>query len=314
MTRRELTLAAVVLGIVALWGGFHLLGKHRNTMRTQQSALLAAQQQLSDAQFAVARGEAAGRELAAWRERSLPENREAAQTLYRDWLLDTLHEASLTVEDVKPIPQTARTAAYASIGYAVEAHGSLAAVTKFLYSFYGSDMLQQITRLELRPANDPSQLSVRLSVEGLILPGATHTDTLPESTADQSQLAQLDDYVKNITGRNVFAAYRPPRPPRPPVVEREPPPAPPKFDDAGQAYVTGIVGTGPQLQAWVTVRTTGEVLRLSAGDEVKVGLLEGKVVSINPRSLILETDDHRYVIEVGHNLRDGKPADTDSES
>lgn len=310
MTRRELTLAAVVLGMLALWGGYYLLGKHRHTLGTEQAALLAAQEQLRDAQFAIARGEAASQQLAAWQERSLPENREAAQTLYRDWLLGTLREAGLTADNVKPELRPARTLAYTSVGYAIEAHGRLESVTRFLYQFYSSDMLQQITRLVLRPATDPSQLSVRLSVEALIVPGATHTDSLPDSTVDQSRLAKLDDYVNSVTERNLFAVYRPPRPPRPPVVHREPP-APPKFDDAGQAYVTAIVQNGdePRLQAWITVRTTGEVLRLFAGDQLKVGLLEGQIVSIGPRSLVLETDDHRFVIELGHNLRDGKPAD-----
>ncbi len=308
MTRRELTLAAVVLGILLAWGGSHLLVKHRQTQATGQSALLAARQQVSDARMAIARGEAAVRQVSAWQERSLPEDRETAQSLYRNWLLDTLQEAGLTVNDVKPEQRTTRSAAYTSVGYAVEAHGNLESVTRFLYAFYRSDILQQITRLSLRPETDPSQLTVRLSVEALIVAGATHADSLADSTADEATLAKLDDYVNSITERNVFAVYTPPRPPRPPVV-RSDPPAPPKFDDAGQAYVTAIVLGEQGLQAWITVRTTGEVLRLGEGDEVKVGLLDGRIVSIEPRSLVLEADDKRHAIELGHNLRDGRPID-----
>jgi len=307
MTRREATLAAVVLGMLVLWGGYYTLGAHREKVDARQSELFAAQAQLSGARLTIARGREAIHRLESWQDRSLPEDREVAQSLYRDWLLGQLNDAGLTVDNVKPDQRTPRTTAYRSIGYAVEAHGNLEAVTRFLHAFYTSGMLQQITRLRLQPSPGSSQLGVMLSVEGLIIPGATHTDSLPKVAADPSA-AGLDEYEQSIVGRNVFAVYTPPRPKREPIVRSEPSP-PPKFDDAEQAYVTAIVQTGPRLQAWITVRTTGEVLRLFEGDDVKVGLLEGQIVSISARSLILQTGDKRTQIELGHNLRDGRPAD-----
>jgi hypothetical protein len=313
MTRREMLLAAAVLSMLVLWGGYHMLGQHRRTLSARQSELFVAQEQLSDARLAIARGEEATLRMESWQERSLPENREAAQSLYRDWLLGKLREAGLTVDNVKPDQRTPRSTAYATIGGTVEAHGRLEAVTRFLHAFYSSDILQQITRLTLRPATDPAQLSVTLSVEALIVPGATHTNSLPETSADQSGMATLADYEKSIAGRNVFAVYTPPRPKPDPTVVRSAPP-PPKFDDAGQAYVTAIVQAGPRLEAWITVRTTGEVLRLHEGDAVKVGLLEGEILSISPRSLILQIGDQRQRIELGHNLRDGSTAASPSPS
>jgi hypothetical protein len=83
-------------------------------------------------------------------------------------------------------------------------------------------------------------------------------------------------------------------------------PEPPAFDDAKHAYVTGIVQVDGRLQAWITVRTTGEVLRLFEGDPVKVGLLEGKIVAIGPRMLVLESGEEQTRVELGKNLREGK--------
>jgi hypothetical protein len=82
----------------------------------------------------------------------------------------------------------------------------------------------------------------------------------------------------------------------------------PKFDAAKHAYFTGTVQVDGRFQAWITVRTTGEVLRLFEGDAVKVGLLDGKVVSIEPRLIVVKCDDEELRVELGHNLRDGKPA------
>jgi len=47
---------------------------------------------------------------------------------------------------------------------------------------------------------------------------------------------------------------------------------------------------------------------------VKVGLLEGKILSISPRSLTLQIGDKQSLIELGHNLRDGSAAASPSPS
>lgn len=171
-------------------------------------------------------------------------------------------------------------------------------------------MLQQITRLQLRPnGTDASQLSVTLQTEALILPGNTRED-VPEGTSNRLAKESADDYVKAIGERNLFATYSPPKPPGAPTdtVRKEPPPKPP-FDDAKFAFVTGIVNVGGRPQAWITVRTTGEVLRLFEGDAVKVGLFDGQIVSIEPRAVVLKSGDEEFRVEVGHNLREpkGKP-------
>ena len=304
MTKREKILAAAVLGLLILFGAKSLLGRYSGLVDRRQSQLYNAKRDLADAEMALARGRLAVRKMEAWQEQSLPADRDVAVSLYRSWLLERCKAAGLTVDDVNPDARSARTTAFSSIGYVVEARGSLKSVVSLLYEFYRSAQLQQITRLRLRPSTDPSQLAVSLRVEALILPGATNTDKLSDGTTDRLALASVDEYQKQLVDRNLFVAYTPPQPERQNNVVREQPPAPPKFDAAKHAYVTGIVQTGGKLQAWITVRTTGEVLRLFEGDELKVGLLEGRIVSIAPRMVVLEAGDEQLNVELGHSLRE----------
>lgn len=304
MTKREKILAAAVLGLLVLWGARVLLGRSADLIDRREAQLLEAKKQLFDAEMALARGHQAVKKLEAWQDQSLPADRDVTMSLYRSWLLERCKSAGLTVDDVKPDARSARTAAYSSVGYAVEARGSLQSVASLLYEFYRSNLLQQITRLRLRPSPESGgQLSVSLRVEALILPGATNTDKLPDGTSDRLALASVDDYRKQLVDRNVFVSYTPPPAERSAEVARTQPP-PPKFDAAKHAYVTGIVQTGDKLQAWITVRTTGEVLRLFEGDELKVGLLEGRIVSIAPRMVVVQAGDEQIQVELGHSLRE----------
>jgi len=305
MTKREKILAAGVLALLVVLGARSLLGRYNDMIDRREAQLLDAKKQLLDAETALTRGKIAVKKLEAWQDQSLPDDREVAMSLYRSWLLDQCKQAGLTVDDVNPDARSARTAAYSSVGYVVEARGSLASVVSLLYEFYRSAQLQQITRLRLRPSTDPAQLAVTLRVEALILPGATNTDKLPEGTSDRLKLASADEYRQELVDRNLFSVYTPPRPAQSTnLVKQEKPPGPPPFDAAKHAYVTGIVQTGGRLQAWITVRTTGEVLRLFEGDELKVGLLEGRILSIAPRMVVVQAGDEKLQVELGHSLRE----------
>jgi hypothetical protein len=304
VSKRERTLAIVVLCLLGLVAANYTKSRCDRMVAARRSALLSAKERLADAQFALANGRRAVAQMEDWQARSLPPDRGVATSLYRSWLLEKLKSAGLSVDDVNPDLRSGQTAAYGSIGYLVEARGSLESIAALLYEFYRSPLLQQITRMRLRPNTDDAGLiDVSLRVEALMLPGAMHTDKLPEGTSDRLALAGLDDYRRALSERNVFAAYVPPAAERPAAVAKSTRPAP-QFDAAGHAYVTGIVETDGKLQAWITVRTTGEVLRLVEGDPLKVGLLEGRIVSIGPRELVLEAGGKQLKVELGHSLRE----------
>jgi hypothetical protein len=303
MTKREKILAAIVVGVLALVGLRTLKSKYDTMLAARRSALATAQQQLADAKVNLERAHIAVEKMAQWQGQSLPANPEVAQSVYSTWLMDRCKAAGLSFDDIQPNQRLSATDAYAAIGYKLTARGTMKSLTALLYEFYRSPLLQQITRMQLRPSSDPSQLAITLEVEALALPGSTN-DAIPAGTSDRLADRTAAEFATSVGGRNLFAVYTPPRP----VVTttaRSAPPAPPPFDDAKHAYVTGIVQVNGRLQAWITVRTTGEVLRLFEGDPVKVGLLEGKIVSIGPRTVVVEAGDEQTRIDLGKNLREG---------
>jgi prevent-host-death family protein len=79
----------------------------------------------------------------------------------------------------------------------------------------------------------------------------------------------------------------------------------------GTVTVTGAVGSGGAWQAWINVRTTGETLHLAVGDPLKVGTLEGQIVSVEPRSLVYESGEKKFSVALGQSLRDGKELKTE---
>jgi hypothetical protein len=302
MTNREKMLGLAVLLLGVLFGAGYFWGEYTNGLDERRSALTTAETELRDTELKLAQGRRAMDELAAWQETSLPTNRDVALSLYRSWLLERAREAGLSVDDINVNQRTTVSTAFRSIGYFLEARGDLAAVTAFLHAFYSSDKLHQITRLNLRSTAFSPTLEMSLQVEALMLSGATHTDSLPEGETERLKLASLDDYKKRIGERNIFAIYTPPRPPGRPPVARV---APPAFDHAKHARVTAILESDARPQVWISVHTTGEVLRLFKGDTLKVGELEAEIKSIStePRSVVLQTADGKELrVSLGHYL------------
>jgi hypothetical protein len=291
-----------------------LLGRYQDAVARADAQLANADLQLADANLALARGEAALEQFAAWQDRSLPANPNVAKSLYRTWLIEQLNAAQLRTADIAPEPSTRRSRAYETLAFRIDAVGSLERLTDFLYAFYRSDQLHKLTYLRLTPTDASGDLRIELKVEALILQGSTNTEKLSELVSDRLALESVEAYRDVIGGRNIFRPYEPPRPVVTPVVaEKSKEEAKPKFDDAAHAYVTGIVQAGGQLQVWVTVRTTGETLRLHQGDAIKVGLLEGQVAEIHPREIVVESGGERTLVSLGQNLREGQLVPPSSE-
>ena len=305
MNQREKIMALILLCILGAGGGMWLFEKYRDSIAKSESDLQAARDTLSNAQMALEQGKFSMKQLENWQKMSLPPSRDIAGSLYRTWLLQKANAAGLKVDDIIPNDRSKASANnFMSIGYNVKAKGSLTAVTKFLYEFYRSAQLHQVTKLNLINSPGAPELTVDLQVEALILPGATDKDSLPDGQSDRLKLANADEYEKKITGRDLFKVYTPPRPPSKTPVAKTPPRTP-EFDHATQTKVTGIVGAKAGLEAWIRIFTTGEVLRLHVGDSLEVGDVKGKVESIEPMAITVKTtDDKQLRIPLGRSLRD----------
>jgi hypothetical protein len=289
-----------------------MYGRYVRGQDVRQSQLQAAQDELAKLQHSLRKGERAVRNMQTWQERSLPADRDRALSLYKDWLQAKAKEAGLKVDTIKPAGRSNAATGFSAISYQIEATGTLPNVVKMLHSFYSSPLLHQITRLRLMRPPGGSELQVSFEAEALSLLGATATDSLPEGDPKRLQLASLEEYQKSLGERNLASVYTPPRPPRDTTVAA--PPAPPKFDDAEQAYFTSTVGVGDELQAWIHVRTTGETLKLNPGEAVKVGALEGQIVSVDRWSMVLLTGDKKFLVPIGTSIRKGKPLDGEPEA
>ena len=311
MSQREKILAAVVLLLVLGWGGTSLYGRYQSALDLRESELADAQEQLALLKLSIKRGEQAVRQMEVWRQRSLPDNREKAFSLYKAWLLDKAKQAGLTVEDINPPLRTTPSSSFTAIGYRTEAKGSLSAVAAMLYEFYRSPQLHQITKLQLTRPLGAGELQVSLEAEALILPGADASEGLPQGESKRLKLASLADYQKTLTERDLTNVYTPPRPPGDTAGSA---PTPPAFDDSDHAYFSGSVGIGDKYQAWIHVRTTGETLHLYAGDSFKVGQVEGQIVSVEPRSLVYQTGDKKYRVSLDQTLRKGTELGADGKA
>ncbi len=313
MNQREKKLAAAIVVLVALFAGYKLYARYTESLHARQAEKQDAEAKLQDANLKLAEGRNAIKKMEAWQQRSLPSNVEKASSLYKAWLLAKATGAGLTVNDIKLTPTTNNSAAFKSIGYQLVAGGSLSNVTAMLYEFYHSPQLHQITRLQLSRPPGSSQLQVTLDVEALSLKGAVAADKLPDGDSKRLKLASVDDYKKSMGERDLATTYSPPRPPGPPRERRESP-APPKFDDSDLAFFTASVSSDKGLQAWINVRTTNETLHLVAGDPVKVGALDGEIVSVEPRSLVYKAGDKKFRVTLGQSLRKGKELDAKGEA
>ncbi|MEN1679206.1 MAG: hypothetical protein AAGJ46_06405 [Planctomycetota bacterium] len=310
MTSRERNLAIGVAALLAAWGLWNAFGWYQGAVETGRQAVTDAQDRLDTARKKQREVLAAVERLEAYQQQSLPADPQVAQQEYTAWLIDQLEAAELDFQDVALTDKRPQGEAFTSLGYTATATGTLEQVTRLLHAFYDSPLLHKMTRLQLVPIGN-NRLRATLGVQALVVAGADRKEGVPEGGSGRPRLGGAEAYLASLGDRNLFKPYVPPPPPRPPtpprpVVKRSPPPPPPKFDDAAHAYVTGIVGAGDRLKAWITVRTTGEVLRLGAGDELKVGLIDGRVESVAGKRMIYSADGARYATPLGSHLREAK--------
>ncbi|MGL4514252.1 MAG: hypothetical protein ACRCT8_14280 [Lacipirellulaceae bacterium] len=316
MTPRERNLAVGLGAVAALWGAWSGVTQYKSAISSRESAVVAAESAAADAELDELKARASLRRLAKLHDRSLPADVDVARSAYAAWLVDAVGEAGMELGDVQLAGERGRPGAYRSLSFNVDATGSLESLARLLDAYYREPVLHQLAKLQVNPVTgnagegNADRLRVSLTSVALVVEGAKRKEGLPdadESTTARLRLASADEYAKRLTARTPFAAYVPPPPPAPAAAEVAPAavtarPKPPAFDDAKHAYVTGIVHTGSRLEAWINVRTTGEVLRVHASDPLKVGELDAKVVDVLPRELVIESQGAERRVSLGDPL------------
>ncbi len=288
---RLIVVVAVMAALAYAWTAYF----QARTIRTDRLSEL--ESELTNKNQRVLNGKRADGMLKDWQARSLPADAALAQDLYQSWLTGLVAGASW--ENAKTDVSTAsfaRGGVFQTLSVTVSGKGDWNQLVKFLYDFYSAGYFHQVRSLSVKPIEN-GKLDLTCRIEAAVMPKAKATSALPEATAGRLAWDKLEDYQSAISARNLFVAYTAPPPPPAGLSPID------KFDVAGHAYLTAILQVGERPQAWLNVRTTGQLLKLAAGDNFQVGDLSGKVLQIGHRTMEFEAAGERRTIDLGQNLR-----------
>jgi hypothetical protein len=302
MTQREKTLGLAVAAAGVLWFGTQGVEKYHAAVDRNENLQFEAERQLDDANFAMERGQRARHQLNKWRRRSLPTNRDVAESLYQDWLRTQLTAAGLNVKDLSDKSALNRRPEFGELSASIDAEGTLAQLSDFLHAFYSAPHLHRISSATLSPAKEADKLTIALTVDALILPECDRTAALAERPA-QELPKSADQFRQSLTARNLFTAYTP----------KSDGGAAGPDGDAADAKLSGMVSDGDR--GWrlaVLKQKSSEVSHYHEGDTIKVGRFEGKVLQADGRRAVLETKSGRVELRLGQTLDKAAPVDGDS--
>jgi len=295
MNQRERVLAFAVGLLVVLWGGTVGWDRYQTTLTANQNQQTNAEQQVSQARTASARGLRAQRMLRDWQRKSLPTNLDIAKSKYQDWLRKQLVDAGLVVRELTESTSRSSQQHFSQMTYIVNAQGTLEELTDFLYHFYQSNHLHRISAASLTPTSTRRSLTVSLTIDALSLSGCSRNDQLADGSSKTFE-QPLDALRDEIVSRNVFLAYEPAKPDQPAEKVAK------GTDEAAKAVITGLsLGEGGWQMA-VRMSDSGEVSYFRVGDEINIGQFSGRVEAMDGRRVIVSQDDKRVQVRGGQNL------------
>ncbi|MGD9644384.1 MAG: hypothetical protein AB7U73_01645 [Pirellulales bacterium] len=284
MKKRERILAIVVglmvAGVVGNWFFSRML---QGPLAQRQDRVKKLKSDIEKRQAHLRRARQAGIKLAAWQKQSLPSNVEVASSLYQDWLLDLLGRAGFKSPHVDRGEPLAKKGVFHRLPFAVRGRATLGELTQFLYEFYRADHLHQISRIGITPLPKSDLLDLSLSIEALVLPRAESEDQLTTRRSETLASERIEDY-QPIVARNLFGQGGG------------------GTDPAEFVLLTAVTDVGGQTQAWLSLRSTGEVLKLRPGDSFEVGQFRGTILEISPPDVVIQSDDERWLLTLGDKL------------
>jgi hypothetical protein len=284
MSRQKIMLAVVGVLLVLQGGDWALTNLIEGPMQVRQAQRAQLEKRIKDRKAELARVRSEGKVLDVWEAQSLPSNPDAARTLYRAWLQDLVTDCRLEDRNVDAGSAVNHRGLYKSINCSVRGRGSMQTVTNLLYKFYNAPHLHRIQSVSLKPRTETSKVDVAMTVEALILPTATRKDELAKGKMTRLASAQLEDYDPFIE-RNVFGF-----------------PTKAGIDPAQYAYLTAIIASNGEPQAWFTLRNADKVLKRSLGQEISVGDVSATIVEIMDSEVVLGLGEERWLLTVGENL------------
>jgi hypothetical protein len=300
MTQREKLLASAVAAVGVLWGGMRGLDRYRTAVDRNESLAAKAKNDLDDAEFAVQRGMKAKQRLIEWGKRSLPTDRDVAESLYQDWIRKELAAAGLTIEQVTDKTLNRRAPHFGELSVEARANGTLEQLSNFLYKFYAAPHLHRVSAATLTPSENGAKLAIVLGIDALILTESPRKAEL-STEAEQKLPATQEEFKTHLVGRNVFAPHTP---------------GDPNAGQAGGAEASTIVSDGDGgYHLWVHTESPDKTHKFKVGDKVEFAGFKGTLVAIDGVELVatFEKSDGKYDVRLGQKLSEGKKIDTPKE-
>ncbi|TWU43185.1 hypothetical protein Q31b_22230 [Novipirellula aureliae] len=224
MSKRErilsMAVGSLLLLFVVQWG----INKYRAAVRTRTNLITQLREENAEQQQTLLEGAYAENQMDEYIARSLPSNRERAQSDYQSWLLEMLGSVSVSDPRVNPTTVTPSGDLYNRFSYSVDGGTDLPSLVGLLHSFYSKDYLHGISKMTINPARDRSgMLDVKMSIDVLAL-SAAPSDTKPVASHSWRTEPDVSVYLDPILNRNFY----------------EPPNQAPVFD--GRKTIEAIVG------------------------------------------------------------------------
>ena len=220
--------------------------------------------------------------------RTLPPNRNEAQSQYSFWLLELLLYTGFENNHVNPVSPI-RVPSGASYQFNVQCVGTLSQLSYFLFEFYYAPFLHRIMSMTLAPPVEgkPGQLTISMTINALALNTYPYSPPLGNQmpTGYMPRLA-FNDWAmyQVITERNLLQTARG------------------GIDWADYTFLTGIVERNNQTEVWFSVRTDDSSITAKLGDTVRSGSFSGRLVEILYNDIVLDRNGERWLLTVGESL------------
>jgi hypothetical protein len=285
MKQRERILALAFGALVAVYAGMWLFQQAvAGPLEVRKQSIDKRQKDIKELETRLARARRAGKELAVWETQSLPAHAGQARQLYQEWLTQLIKQVGLADLNVSSAEPVSRKGLYDVLSFSVRGRGTLGQLVEFLFEFYRAGHLHQIQKLDLTPRAQPEdELDLSITIEALVLPGASRRTRLNPQPSDRLASSSLADY-QAIVQRNLFQ-----------IGGNAP-------DATDLAYLTAVIDVNGQLEAWFTLRANDELLKLRQGESLHVGQFQGTIAEIVESDVVIESDGERWLLTVGENL------------
>jgi hypothetical protein len=302
LKKREIILAisiAALLGVLAIYWFWPTAGESFADLSAKRDKLAV---DLENMRTRVRQAHKATQRLAAWQLRALPADAESARSLYQNWLRELVDRAKFRNAKVNAVEGQSRRDVFTLFDFDIQCQGTLEQLTRFLYDFYSAGHLHKIRTLTIKPVENSKNLDLNISVEAMSLPGSAEKDSLSAEPGNRLKLSSWEDYKNAIVGRNLFAAYSPPKTSKD-KNEVDSNIVSTSSDFSQYATLTAIVEADGVAEAWLSVRNTGETLEIREGEQFKIGPVLGKIMRIGHGEIDIEIDGKRITVGYGNSQK-----------